>query len=135
MRREAAAVCEGGKKMGSRYHDNGVVDDLKGSHTHHNNNNSGAFAWATRHLQLTCTVCACLLIPIALSYCISCPAAHASTPTALHYAPSCPSWASQHSTCPPYWRPQASTPLGNLQSFAFVALINNKNKLVFHIPT
>ncbi|MPC42546.1 hypothetical protein E2C01_036169 [Portunus trituberculatus] len=40
----------------------------------------------------------------------------------------CPPWAS-HSTCPPSWRPQASTPLGNLQSFPFTALINNKNKL------
>ncbi|MPC91621.1 hypothetical protein E2C01_086670 [Portunus trituberculatus] len=118
----------------ARYHDNGEVDDLEGSRTHHhNNNNSGAFAWATRHSQLTCTVCACLLIPIALSYCISC--SHAFTPTALHYAPSCPPWVSQHLTCPPSWRPQASTPLGNLQSFAFAALINNKNKLVFHIPT
>ncbi|MPC36232.1 hypothetical protein E2C01_029681 [Portunus trituberculatus] len=61
------------------YHDHGEIDDLEGLCTHHhNNNNSGAFAWATQHLQLTCTVCACLVIPIALSYCIFCSAAHTS---------------------------------------------------------
>ncbi|MPC87576.1 hypothetical protein E2C01_082442 [Portunus trituberculatus] len=99
--RQQLCVKEG-RKWEACYHDNGEVDDLEGSCTHHhNNNNSGAFAWGTRHSQLTCTVCACLLIPIALSYCISCSAVHAFTPTALHYAPSCPPWASQHSTCPP----------------------------------
>ncbi|MPC39135.1 hypothetical protein E2C01_032657 [Portunus trituberculatus] len=39
---------------------------------------------------------------------------HASTLTTPQYAHGCPPWSSQHSTCPPSWQPQASTPPGNL---------------------
>ncbi|MPC78313.1 hypothetical protein E2C01_072797 [Portunus trituberculatus] len=49
---------------------------------------------------------------------ISCSTVHASTPTALHYVPGSLPWASQHSTCPPSWWPQVSTPPSNLLSFA-----------------
>ncbi|MPC47146.1 hypothetical protein E2C01_040882 [Portunus trituberculatus] len=46
---------------------------------------------------------------------LHCPHFH-SHRTALHFrSPSCPS---QHSTCPPSWRSQASTAPGNLLSFA-----------------
>ncbi|MPC19029.1 hypothetical protein E2C01_011933 [Portunus trituberculatus] len=49
---------------------------------------------------------------------ISCFIAHASSLNILHYAPGSPPQPSQHSTCPPSWRPQAYTSPGNLLSFA-----------------
>ncbi|MPC48285.1 hypothetical protein E2C01_042053 [Portunus trituberculatus] len=51
---------------------------------------------------------------------ISCFTVHASTPTALHYSPGFPSWASQHLICPPSWRPLASTSHCNLWSFTLL---------------
>ncbi|MPC87826.1 hypothetical protein E2C01_082703 [Portunus trituberculatus] len=45
---------------------------------------------------------------------------HASTLTAQQYAHGFPPWPSQHSTCPPSWRPQTSTPPSNLLSLALL---------------
>ncbi|MPD02863.1 hypothetical protein E2C01_098468 [Portunus trituberculatus] len=37
-----------------------------------------------------------------------------------HFLLQCPRFLSQHSICPPSWRPQTSTPPGNLLSFALL---------------
>ncbi|MPC71031.1 hypothetical protein E2C01_065298 [Portunus trituberculatus] len=86
-----------------------------------------ASSWATQRSVLTCIAYVCLMIPSALGVGlplrpsnISCFNAHASSLNILHHAPGSPPWPSQHSTCPPSWRPQASTPLGNLLSFALL---------------
>ncbi|MPC16754.1 hypothetical protein E2C01_009589 [Portunus trituberculatus] len=65
---------------------------------------------AITHSVLTCTAYICLLIPYALGVGlslrpsnISCSTVHASTPTALHYTPGSPPWASEHLSCLPSW--------------------------------
>ncbi|MPC90542.1 hypothetical protein E2C01_085533 [Portunus trituberculatus] len=72
--------------------------------------------WATPRSVLTCIAYVCLVTPSALGVAlplspwnISCFNAHASSLNILNYAPGSPPWPSQHSTCPPSWRPQAST--------------------------
>ncbi|MPC97636.1 hypothetical protein E2C01_092959 [Portunus trituberculatus] len=84
-------------------------------------------AWTTPRSVLTCIAYVCLVTPSALDvglplrpWNISCFNAHASSLNTLHYAPGSPPWPSQHSTCPPSWQPQASTPPGNLLSFALI---------------
>ncbi|MPC29230.1 hypothetical protein E2C01_022452 [Portunus trituberculatus] len=86
-----------------------------------------ASSWVTPHSVLTCIAYVCLLTPSALGvglplrpWNISCFNAHASSLNILHYAPGSPPWPSQHSTCPPSWRPQASTSPGNLLFFALL---------------
>ncbi|MPC76864.1 hypothetical protein E2C01_071298 [Portunus trituberculatus] len=88
---------------------------------------SPASSWATPRSVLTCTAYVCLVTPSALGvglplmpWNISCFNAHPSTLNILQYAPSFPPWPSQHSTCPPSWWLQASTPHGNLLSFALL---------------
>ncbi|MPD06419.1 hypothetical protein E2C01_102233 [Portunus trituberculatus] len=88
---------------------------------------SPASGWATPRSVLTCTAYVCLVTPSALGvglplmpWNISCFSAHPSTLNILQYAPGSLPWASQHSTCPPSWQPQASTPLGNLLFFALL---------------
>ncbi|MPC61438.1 hypothetical protein E2C01_055510 [Portunus trituberculatus] len=79
-----------------------------------------ASAWVTPYSVITCTAYICLLTPSALSVGlpvrplnISCFNAHSYT---LHYIPGSLSWASQHSTCPHSWGPQAFTLPSNLLS-------------------
>ncbi|MPC76945.1 hypothetical protein E2C01_071382 [Portunus trituberculatus] len=86
-----------------------------------------ATGWATPRSVLTCIAYVCLMTPSALGvrlplrpWNISCFNAHASSLNILHYAPGSTPCPSQHSTCPPSWRPQASTPLDNLLSFALL---------------
>ncbi|MPC79306.1 hypothetical protein E2C01_073827 [Portunus trituberculatus] len=88
---------------------------------------SPASAWATPCSVLTCTAYVCLVTTFALGvglplmpWNISCFSAHASTLNILHYAPGSLPWPSQHSTCPPSWQPEASTPPGNLLYFALL---------------
>ncbi|MPD05227.1 hypothetical protein E2C01_100958 [Portunus trituberculatus] len=76
---------------------------------------------------LTFIAYVCLVTPSALGvglplrpWNISCFNAHTSSLNILHYAPGSPPWPSQHLTCPSSWRPQASTPPGNLLSFALL---------------
>ncbi|MPD03345.1 hypothetical protein E2C01_098978 [Portunus trituberculatus] len=45
---------------------------------------------------------------------------HGSSLTTLQYTYGSLPWPSQLSTCPPSWQPQASTPPGNLLSFALL---------------
>ncbi|MPC42538.1 hypothetical protein E2C01_036161 [Portunus trituberculatus] len=46
-----------------------------------------------------------------------------------------PPWPSQHSTCPPFWRSQASTSPGNLLSFALCLLEEDRPATMPVIPT
>ncbi|MPC76943.1 hypothetical protein E2C01_071380 [Portunus trituberculatus] len=81
-------------------------------------------------MLLTCPSYVCLVAPSVLGvglplrpWNISYFNAHVSILNILHYAPGSPPWPSQHSIFPPSWRPQASTPPGNLLSFGTSCLL------------
>ncbi|MPC99618.1 hypothetical protein E2C01_095045 [Portunus trituberculatus] len=108
----------------TRFNQSVTVGHVKERKTHQP---SPASAWATPRSVLTCIAYVCLVTSPALGvglplrpWNISCFNAHASSLNILHYAPGSLPWSSQHSTCPLFWRPQASTAPGNLLSFALL---------------
>ena len=116
-----------GRKWEARYHDNGEVD-LEGLRTHdQNNNNSRAFAGATPHSQLTCTVCACLLISIALPYSFPAPLSTLLLP--LHCTTLPAALGITTFDLPTLLAASGFHPSSNLQSFAFAALTNGSRSI------